>query len=316
MTTEALGLKTVARSHPGLQRSNNEDAFLVVRPDEEDTATTSLSRVFSSTPPGVLFIVADGMGGAAAGEVASNMAVERIHTWLAERLEADGSGPGEPGADEPGVDEPGPDDAEQLLDRAIREANRAIFEHASRDDNLQGMGTTVTLAWIRGRDAYIAQVGDSRAYLARNHHLRRLTRDQTLVDRLVSEKKITPEQARGHAQANVILQALGVKRDVEPVTTVEALAPGDLLLLCSDGLTDTVDDDELAELLARKDDLRAISDALITMANDRGGPDNITVVLLECGEVDELQPEDSSLDTEISVDTLEIPPMAKRPDGG
>lgn len=295
MTTEALGLETVARSHPGLQRSNNEDSFLVVRPGEEGTAQTSSSRIFSSTPPGVLFIVADGMGGAAAGEVASNMAVERIHGWLVDHLTDDAAGS---------------DDVKALLDRAIRDVNRDIFEHASRDVALQGMGTTLTLAWIRGTDAYLAQVGDSRAYLWRDQSLRRLTRDQTLVDRLVTEKKITPEQARGHAQANVILQALGVKPEVEPVTTIVSLSPGDLVLLCSDGLTDTMDDDELAGFLARGDDLRGLIDTLVTSANDRGGPDNITVVLLRCDDADRLQPE-SAPESDVGVDTLELPPLGE-----
>ncbi|MDP9385177.1 MAG: Stp1/IreP family PP2C-type Ser/Thr phosphatase, partial [Actinomycetota bacterium] len=221
-------------SDPGRRREGNEDAVFVRSP---------------------LFVLADGMGGAQAGEVASRMAVEGFDAGLPDGAPAEG------------------------LARIIAEANRRIHDSSVSDDRLAGMGTTVTAAYVGEDDVTIAHVGDSRAYLLRRGELTRLTKDHSLVGELVARGKLTEEQAEHHPQRSVITRALGPEPAVQIDTEVYPAREGDVFLLCSDGLTDMVGEGALAPILGRSGSLADAGRRLISAANDAGGRDNITVVL-------------------------------------
>jgi protein phosphatase len=207
-----------------------------------------------------VFAVADGLGGHRAGEVASTLALESIAKLdeLDARKAADGA------AD------------------AVRRANRSVLERAERDDSLTGMGTTMTVLVIdETSNAHLAHVGDSRAYMIRSGEIMQLSRDHTLVARMVAEGKLTPEQAEQHPQRSILTRALGADREVDVEEATIALAPGDRLLLCSDGLTGVLGDDDILRIAGHGEDLDRICARLVDEANARGGPDNITAVLVE-----------------------------------
>ncbi len=227
-------------THVGQVRDGNEDSFVVA-----DS----------------VFAVADGMGGHLAGEVASEAALEPVRA-LDGQVFPDG------------------DAAVSALRDAVVTANRTVSGMAHDEPTYRGMGTTLTAALLEGRRLHLAHVGDSRAYLLRDGRLRQLTDDHTLVQHLVDEGQISREQAANHPQRSVITRAIGVGDDIEVDTISLDLAAHDVLLLCSDGLTGVVDDDELAEELSGADDPEAVVARLIERANDGGGPDNITVVVL------------------------------------
>jgi PPM family protein phosphatase len=231
----------------GRKRRRNEDAFV-------------------RDPP--LFAVADGMGGAQAGEVASRLAAAAFREFH----EADELDP------------------EERLVAIIQEANRRIFERARSDAEASGMGTTITAALVSGSGVAVGHVGDSRAYRLREGRLEQLTEDHSLVADLVRSGRLTPEEADTHPQRSVITRALGTDREVDVDTfTVEA-APGDVFLLCSDGLTTMVDDEEVSQTVASADTLDQAAKGLVKAANRAGGEDNITVVLFEvAGEPAELE---------------------------
>jgi PPM family protein phosphatase len=237
----------VGRSDVGRQRSANEDS-LVLRPP--------------------FFAVADGMGGARAGEVASAMAADALE-----------------GA---AVDPPSREDAEAQLSRLLREANRRIYELAVSDESVRGMGTTLTAAKVVGDEISLAHVGDSRAYRLRDDELAQITRDHSLVAELERSGQITAEAAEHHPQRSIITRALGPEPDVEVDTYTVAGRPGDVFLLCSDGLTSMISDDEVSAILRGAPDLDAGAEALIRAANQSGGKDNITVVLFRLEVDDEL----------------------------
>lgn len=204
------------------------------------------------------FAVADGMGGHLAGDVASRIAVQTIsdHT-------GDGAAAGPEG-----------------LEHAVKDANAAIHEKASSDPSLHGMGTTCTLVLVDNSDLHIAHVGDSRAYLFRNDELTLLTEDHTLVGRMVKEGRLKPEEAERHPQRSIITRALGVDAEVEVDLLTVPVESGDRILLCSDGLTSMIDADAIHGILARNETPQEAVDELIEAANDAGGEDNITAVLL------------------------------------
>jgi protein phosphatase len=206
-----------------------------------------------------LFAVADGMGGHLAGDVASATAVD----VLKER------------GSEAAIDRP------ETLSTLLRQANRAIYQKARSDPSLKGMGTTCTLVLIRGDQAQIAHVGDSRAYLLRDGELTQVTEDHTLVDRMVKEGRLRKEEAQRHPQRSIITRALGVDSDVEVDLKPLELRVGDRLLLNSDGLTSMVDDAPIRDALANEPDPQAAADRLVDLANEAGGEDNITVVVLD-----------------------------------
>jgi protein phosphatase len=223
---------------PGRRRRRNEDTPVV-------------------EPP--LFAVADGMGGAQAGELASGLAAAAVK-------------------DETGAGRSG----KQRVVDVIQEANRRVYQRSSEDAAVSGMGTTMTVALVEDSRIFFAHVGDSRAYLIREGRLEQLTEDHSLVAELVRSGKLSPEEAETHPQRSVITRALGTDPDVDPDTFSVETAPGDLFMICSDGLTTMVDDDGiLAEIERHRHDLRAAAKALVRAANRRGGEDNITVVLFE-----------------------------------
>jgi serine/threonine protein phosphatase PrpC len=228
-------VETICRSDTGLQRRENEDSAYAAAP---------------------LFVVADGMGGAQAGEVASQLAIEAFQQGLA--------GDGSP---------------EQRLAERVRQANRQIYELSRAQAGREGMGTTLTAAYLDDGGLAIAHVGDSRAYLFRDGQLTRLTQDHSLVDELVRRGKLTEEQAAEHPQRSIITRALGPEPDVEVDTLTYPVRAGDLLLLCSDGLTSMISEETIAEILVAAGSLEAAARSLIEQANQAGGRDNITVVL-------------------------------------
>ena len=254
-----------AFTDPGRKRRRNEDAFVV-------------------EPP--LFAVADGMGGAQAGEVASRLAAAAFREFH----EADELG------------------AEQRLEAIIQEANRRIFERSQEDTGLTGMGTTVTAALLGEEAIAIGHVGDSRAYRVREDALEQLTQDHSLVADLIRSGRLTPEEAEAHPQRSVITRALGTDPDVDVDTFLVEVEAGDLLLICSDGLTSMVPEEEILKRLRECDSLEKAAKALIKAANKRGGEDNITVILfrVEAGEPldDTLVAGNGRGDTEDLEDTL------------
>jgi PPM family protein phosphatase len=217
-----------------------------------------------------LFAVADGLGGHLGGEVASRIAVETLTS--------------EAGAD-------GPEDGiPERLRAAVHRANGAVAERASKDSRLRGMGTTLT-AFVAGRDrVYLAHVGDSRAYLLRDGDLRLLTEDHTLVQRMVREGRLTPEQAEIHPQRSVLTRALGIEDDLEVDQATVEVAADDRLLLCSDGLTSMISDEDIRKILGGYDDPQGASDALVEAANAAGGQDNITTVVVDIASAEEPPP--------------------------
>lgn len=204
-----------------------------------------------------LYVLCDGMGGHQGGEVASNMAVDVMSTALEGK--------------EPSVS--------QLL-AAINRANEKIYQRAQGERELRGMGTTLTVLWASADQMLLGQVGDSRAYLLRGGVLRQCTHDHSVVAELVRTGKLTPEEARNHPQKNLVTRVLGTDARVEPDIFEILRWPGDRWLLCSDGLSDQVKDVELATLLS-EGTIYDAADEMLSLALDRGAPDNITLVLME-----------------------------------
>jgi serine/threonine protein phosphatase PrpC len=245
-----MRLKVGATTSVGRVRPINEDAFLA-RADQG------------------LFVVCDGMGGAAAGEVASQLAVDTIGSHAVNGADA---GPAE-GGFQPRTNR---------LGRAIEAANHAILERARGDSEHAGMGTTVVGAWIGDGLASIAHVGDSRAYICNQEGFEALTSDHSLVEAQVKAGLIDREQSLKSEHQNILLRALGRDPDVLVELGEITIATGDRLLLCTDGLTRMVTDEELAEVMARfRGDPQGACDYLVTAANNNGGPDNVTVVVVE-----------------------------------
>jgi PPM family protein phosphatase len=231
-----------AASDTGRQRRANEDSMLARAP---------------------LFVVADGMGGAQAGEVASRIAVEAF---------------------EPGVGDPA--EPEAALATVAQQANARIYELSHSHAEQAGMGTTLTAVYVGQRDVSIAHVGDSRAYRLRDGELTRLTDDHSLVDELIRQGRLTPEEAVEHPQRSVITRALGPEGEVEVDTRSYSARDGDVYLLCSDGLTTMLMEDQVAAVLHAHSTLHDAGEGLIAAANEAGGRDNITVVLLRVEELD------------------------------
>ncbi len=244
----------------GRVRSANEDAFIVAELNDKEvkTITGNLDgyRVGSG---GLLLAVSDGMGGAQAGEVASRLAIEQLLRRL-----------GAPAQKELERDR---------LSDGLKSANRAI-RHASRENPaFSGMGATMTAALIYQGQAYLGQVGDSRCYLIHAGHAQQVTKDQSLVQVLVDIGKMTKEEAAQSPQRNVILQSLGVRDEIEPEVSTVPLAHDDYLVLSSDYLMQKVSDSEMCEIINRAPMLSAACDQLVTLANERGGEDNITIII-------------------------------------
>jgi protein phosphatase len=215
---------------------------------------------------GALYLVADGMGGAAAGEVASEMAATGIHRYLIDTWRSDKQ-----------LTE---DRFAHRLKESVELANLQIHNYAREHPEVRGMGTTATVAGLWRDRLYLAQIGDSRGYLVRGGEARQLTRDQSLTQRLVDVGEITEEQAEASERRNIILQALGPDALIKVDLSWQPLQRGDSLIICSDGLSNVVRRDDLARAVAEEPDLAAICRRLVDLANERGGPDNITVLVV------------------------------------
>jgi protein phosphatase len=243
----------------GRQRQSNEDSYLEREP---------------------LFAVADGMGGARAGEVASRMAVEAFES-------AEGG-----------------DSPEAQLRGVAREANRRIYEMAQADSEHAGMGTTLTAAMVSGREVAVGHVGDSRLYRLRGGRLERLTEDHSLVEELVRQGRLTPEEAETHPQRSIITRALGPEPDVDVETFTDRGRDGDVYLICSDGLSGMVSEEDMAAILADSKSLKEAAYRLVDSANQNGGKDNITVVLFRlASDGEDEDDEDAASDTLSGADT-------------
>lgn len=210
-----------------------------------------------------VFAVADGLGGHNAGDVASRLAVEPLAAF-------DRSVAGTPD-----------DRIAEALERAVDAANRAVYQRAQDDAKVRGMGTTLTAVAISNGSAHLAHVGDSRCYLIRGGEITQLSSDHTLVARMVAEGKLTPEQAETHPQRSILTRALGAEPEIDVDTLEIQLTPGDRLILCSDGLSSVIGDDQILATLSDSKALKEACKRLIDAANARGGPDNITVVVVE-----------------------------------
>lgn len=243
-------LRAVVLSDVGCVRTNNEDAARFVRPSTSEIRTNK----------GFLAIVADGMGGHAAGEVASQMVVETVAKTYYQREES----------------------PEESLFLALTKANRAIWQTAGRNSRQRGMGTTCTAVAICNNRLYLAHVGDSRFYLLKNGQLLQLSTDHTYVQSLVAQGVITMAEAEKHPERNVLTRAMGTHNKVEIDIAVlsQTFRDEDRLLLCSDGLYDYLSSDEIAQLLLIPT-LNEAAQQLIELAKQRGGHDNITVLLVE-----------------------------------
>lgn len=232
--------RTAAVTDPGRTRRHNEDAYVI-------------------EPP--LFAIADGMGGAQAGEVAS-----RLATAALKESQSDGGG-------------------EQRISDLIQEANRRVYDRSSSDPNTSGMGTTITVALVESDTVSFGHVGDSRAYLIRDAQMEQLTEDHSLVNELLKTGKLSREEAEVHPQRSVITRALGTDPDVDVDTFSVRAEEGDLFLLCSDGLTDMVSEESILEVVERnRKDIDGALRALVKEANRGGGQDNITVVAFEIAD--------------------------------
>ena len=228
--------KIFQATHVGKVRYNNEDSLIVIEPNT--------------------FVVADGMGGAQAGEVASQMLVETVKNFLAESQ---------------------PPFNEKILSRAITLANEKILELARSNQNYRGMGTTATILSLDGGQAYFAHVGDSRIYRLRNNFLEQMTEDHSYVETLVKRGELTPEAARVHPMKNVLIQAVGAVDELFIDTASFSVEGGETFLLCTDGLTNMVEDASIAEILKTAPNP---ADALINAALNAGGRDNISVIVV------------------------------------
>ncbi|HEU4586500.1 MAG TPA: Stp1/IreP family PP2C-type Ser/Thr phosphatase [Gemmatimonadaceae bacterium] len=248
----------------GRTREHNEDSFVIVDLDADDASPPESVLTRAVGARGALFMVADGLGGAAAGEIASELAVNTVHEELRERwVKAGGRSA---------------DDFASAIKAATEAANGRIYSYALEHPESRGLGTTATLAGLLGDTLYLAQVGDSRAYLVRDGVARQITRDQSLMQRLVDAGELTQDEADRSERRNIILQALGPEPSVKIDLTHQRLGRGDVLVLCTDGLSGLVRSEEIAEVITQIPDLAAACRELVDRANEHGGTDNITVI--------------------------------------
>ncbi|MCS6898420.1 MAG: protein phosphatase 2C domain-containing protein [Myxococcales bacterium] len=246
------------QTDPGRVRTNNEDAFLIAPLSGVEASTTPFkASTFDASQGVVLLAVSDGMGGAAAGEVASALTIETLRRAMAE---AQG------------------DSWDEATLQAVKSANREVW-NAAHEPGRRGMGATLTVVCIHKQQAYIAAVGDSRAYLLRGGRIRQMTRDQSFIQFMIDSGAIKPEAAAKLPMKNIVLQAMGQRPDVEVALGRLELRNGDILLLCSDGLSNKLEAEEMRRILETAPTLAAACNEMIALANSRGGEDNVTVVI-------------------------------------
>jgi len=260
-------------SHPGKVRPRNEDHFLVMR------IGRYLEKVITSLPPeameartdevGYVMVVADGMGGHAGGEQASRMAITGLVKLALDRPDWIFR-----------MDKAVAADVRQRSKKRVQDLHTLLLNQGEQDRDLQGMGTTLTIVRNLGRQLHIVHVGDSRAYLFRDGRLHHLTRDHTYVQLLIDSGQLSKEDAAGFSGRHILVNALGgFNEEVEVDLDQIALSSGDRILMCSDGLTDMVDDDTIRQVLVERQESQKACQRLIDLALERGGKDNITVVV-------------------------------------
>lgn len=249
-----MKLRYAGMTHVGMKRTHNEDNLALV-PEES------------------LYIVADGMGGHASGEVASQMAVETLMSFF--RMTTRDEEVTWPYREQPSLRYD-----ENRLVTAIKFSNQRIFEAATRENRFKGMGTTIVAAFFTRGGAYLGHVGDSRAYRIRRGAIEQLTDDHSLLNDYIRANRLTRDEIENFPHKNVIVRALGMKDEVDVDVTRISPEAGDVYLLCSDGLSGMIDDDAMLGIIHREPDLETACKALVDAANEAGGTDNITVVLV------------------------------------
>ena len=268
-----IEIEVFGRTDAGRKRKDNQDSMLIADLSRSETQGGFFLDCESDGigagrielgERGALLIVADGMGGAAAGGTASRMAVAHIHHQLSEGWARQASA--------------APELFALSLRQAVEVANARIHEASLGDARFSGMGTTVTAAGVLGEVVYFAQVGDSRGYLIRQGVIVQQTRDQSVVQELVDAGTMSEEEAERSEHSNKILQALGAAPTVRVIVTHQPYRRGDLVVLCSDGLTRVLRKDEIAQTAQRASSIAALCDELVDLTNERGAPDNVTVV--------------------------------------
>jgi PPM family protein phosphatase len=263
MNDARVVLRVCGATDVGLHREDNQDTFVIADLSSGKVSSPCVEVGVTLPDSGYLLLVCDGMGGAAAGEVAARIAAGSIR----QRLVAAGDVVSE--------------HPQEALGDAVAVANRAILNDAQTEPRHRGMGTTCTAAIVLPGTLTVAQVGDSRAYLLRDGRLWSLTKDQSLANELLARGVLTPDQMGSFSHRNVLLQALGVKTAVEPVISQYNLKPGDRVLLCSDGLHGLISDAEIQGHLKDAGDFTGITKSLVDHALAAGGDDNVTVVVAE-----------------------------------
>ena len=269
MTDAPVIVEVFGRTDVGMARDHNEDAFLVANLTTRVASLQPDVRSHELGLRGTLFMVADGMGGAAAGELASEMATETVFNHMIVEWGND------------------PEVTEQRfayrLKEAVEIANGRIHEYALSHPENKGMGTTTTAAGVFDKSLFLTQIGDSRGYLIRQGRIVQITKDQSLMQRLVDAGELTEEEAAVSERRNIILQALGPDPSVKVDLTRQELCRGDKLVMCSDGLSGLARNDDILRIASQPTDLVAICKDLIDLANSRGGPDNITCIVAQFG---------------------------------
>lgn len=296
-------IKLLAATNVGLVRKNNEDNFVVNKDlTQSEWLIPSADETVSLGEYGSLLVVADGMGGANAGEVASAIAIETVQEMFT--------------ADKLSTVTLSPKSIDDYLITAIKEADMNICKHAEEHPDTQGMGTTIVMCWIIGDEAHVAWCGDSRCYIFRNDSFMRVTKDHSYVQGLVDEGKISEEEAFDHPYSNVITRCLGSEERAKPDVRTLTINDGDIYLLCTDGLCGLCRDDEIMDIVIdNKDDLYSCRDKLIQAALEAGGYDNVTIAVgkIEKQETEETQNAEYN---ESETDSDEIKPEEKENDNG
>ena len=272
------GLVVVAggRTDVGRVRNLNEDSYLVAALGRDAVVMKGATTTLTVPHTPALLVVADGVGGAASGEIASLMATDTMFIELRRRYESEW--PRTPAG------------VEAALRSAMSAANHVIFTYASGNPQHRGMATTATLALVHQSVITIAQVGDSRAYLVRGGEARQITKDQSLIQRLIDAGEMTEGEAAHSDRRNIILQALGSEATVIPDMYREQAEVGDVLVLCSDGLSNLVGANDIARIALADDNMETVCERLVSCANSRGGHDNITVVAARFEPADPNEP--------------------------
>lgn len=242
-------MKVYVKTDIGMKRQMNQDAYCI----SQDNSKYALC------------VLADGMGGYTGGEIASNLAVMSIDKYIKENF-----------IDGKDYDK---EELQELIEKSIEYANTIVYEKSKREEDLEQMGTTLEICLIYNNRAYIGHIGDSRIYRIRQDIMRKITMDHSYVQKLVKEGKITKEEAVNHPEKNMLMKALGCEPEIEPDVTVKGFQEEDIILICSDGLTNMVPEQEIYDII--KENYENAVENLVRKANEYGGNDNITVILIK-----------------------------------